>query len=347
MLLLYIHIPFCDSKCGYCAFFSQVDKEALVEPYFISLLEDLKHTIRYFGVQNITSVFVGGGTPNFVDSKYYIPIFKFLEPLLASDCEVTFEINPNLLKECWLSDVKQLGLNRLSCGVQSFYDDKLQVLERAHRRYDIFKSFEIASKHIENISLDLIYDCKLDTQERISYELESALKLPIKHISAYSLSIDSNSRFGDSNAYNLQSKDSFGIFVRDFLHSKKFRQYEVSNFAFDKKCKHNLGYWSGTEYLGVGASSVGRVGCSRYVSPANIEQYISKPLERKKEILSKNDLDFENVFMGLRSEVGVEKKLLKANKLHYAITDNLCVEKNGYIYANDFFLADSLALYLT
>ena len=346
-MLLYIHIPFCDSKCGYCAFFSQVNKEEFIEPYFQALLKDLQHNIIHFKVQNITSVFVGGGTPNFVDSKYYIPIFKFLEPFLIGDCEITFEANPNLLRESWLLNVKQLGLNRLSFGVQSFYDDKLQMLERTHRKYDIFKSFDIASRHINNISLDLIYDCKLDTKERMMYELESALKLPINHLSAYSLSIDSNSRFGDNNAYNLQAKESFGIFVRDFLHSRNFKQYEVSNFTYTNKCRHNLGYWSGAEYLGIGASSVGRIGYIRYMAISNIEQYIAKPLERKKEILSQKDLDFENVFMGLRSEVGVKKNLLKQDKLHHAIANNLCVEQNGYIYANDFFLADSLALYLT
>lgn len=346
-MILYIHIPFCDSKCGYCAFFSQINKEDLIEPYFQALLKDLKHHIRYFKVQNITSIFVGGGTPNLVDSKYYIPIFTLLEPFLTNDCEITFEANPNLLTQSWLLETKQLGLNRLSFGVQSFYDDKLQILERTHKKDDVLMAFNIASKYINNMSLDLIYDCKFDTKERMLYELESALKLPINHLSAYSLSIDSHSRFGDNEAYHLQAKESFGIFIRDFLQSKNFMQYEVSNFAYTNKCKHNLGYWSGSEYLGIGASAVGRVGYMRYSAAANIEQYIAQPLERKKEILSQEDLNFENVFMGLRSEIGVKKTLLKQDKLQYAITGNLCIEKNGYIYTNDFFLADSLALYLT
>lgn len=346
-MILYIHIPFCDSKCGYCAFFSQVHKENLIEPYFKALLKDLRHIITHFNVKNFESVFVGGGTPNFADSKHYIPIFTLLEPFLTNDCEITFEANPNLVTESWLLEIRQLGLNRLSFGVQSFYTDKLQMLERTHKKDDVFRAFDIASRYINNISLDLIYDCKLDTKDRMLYELESALELPINHLSAYSLSIDSNSRFGDKNAYNLQAKESFGIFIRDFLHSHNFRQYEVSNFAYTNKCRHNLGYWGGAEYLGIGASSVGKVGYIRYVAPANIEQYIAQPLERKKEILSQEDLNFENVFMGLRSEVGVEKNLLKQDKLQYTITSNLCIEKNGYIYANDFFLADSLAIYLT
>lgn len=347
VVLLYIHIPFCDSKCGYCAFFSQVNKNALVSAYFNALLKDLRHTIRHFNVVDIASVFVGGGTPNFVDSKHYIPIFTFLEPFLANDCEITFEANPNLLSESWLVEAKHIGLNRLSFGIQSFYDDKLQMLERTHRKDDISISFSIASRHIENISLDLIYDCKLDTRERVLYELESALNMPINHLSAYSLSIDSKSRFGDNNLYDLQAKESFGYILSDFLHSRNFRQYEVSNFALTNKCRHNIGYWSGAEYLGVGASAVGRVENIRYVAPANIEHYIAQPLERKCEILSQSDLNFESVFMGFRSEVGVKKGLLKQDKLYHALTNNLCREENGQIYANDFFIADSLSLYLT
>lgn len=346
-LLLYIHIPFCDSKCGYCAFFSQVNKENMITPYFQALLKDIKHTLKHFSVKKITSIFVGGGTPNFVDSKHYKEIFNLLMPLCVNDCEITFEMNPNLITHAWVKEIKGLGANRLSIGVQSFYDDKLQMLERVHSYDDIFRAFDIAYKHVENISLDLIYDCKLDTNKRIEYELESALKLPINHLSAYSLSIDSNSRFGDRKAYSLQSRESFGVFVRDFLQKKGFRQYEVSNFSYKNKCKHNLGYWNGEAYLGVGASSVGRVDSVRYFGAANLEQYIANPLQRKEEVLSQNDLNFESIFMGFRSEIGVEKSLLNKAKLKYVIESNLCYEYDNRIYANDFFLADSIALYLS
>lgn len=345
-MLLYIHIPFCDSKCGYCAFFSQVNKEDMITPYFQALLKDIKYTLQHFNVKQITSIFVGGGTPNFVDSKHYIEIFRHLLPLCTSDCEITFEMNPNLLSHTWLEEIKNLGANRLSIGVQSFHNDKLQMLERVHTYDDIARAFDIAYNHINNISLDLIYDCKLDTQERMQYELESALKLPINHLSAYSLSIDSHSRFGDRQDHTLQSKESFGIFVRDFLQNNNFKQYEVSNFARVNKCKHNLGYWRGDIYLGVGASSVGRVDLIRYFAPANLEQYIANPTQRKKEYLSLNDLHFESIFMGFRSEIGVEKKLLNQTKLQYVIDDNLCYEYNDRVYANDFFLVDSIALYL-
>ena len=358
LLLLYIHIPFCDSKCGYCAFFSQVNKENMIKPYFESLSKDIEHTLKYFSVEKITSIFVGGGTPNFVDSKYYLDIFRILTPFCVSDCEITFEMNPNLISNTWLNEIKSLGVNRLSIGVQSFYDDKLQMLERVHVYDDIFRAFDIAYKHIDNISLDLIYDCRLDTQYRIEYELESALKLPINHISAYSLSIDSNSRFGDRKDYSLQARESFGVFVRDFLRAKDFKQYEVSNFTLvnkcksnkfqhDFKCKHNLGYWRGDEYLGVGVSSVGRVDFVRYFAVSNLEQYIINPTKRKKELLSQNDLHFESIFMGFRSEIGVEKILLNQSKLKYVIENNLCYEYDNRIYTNDFFLADSIALYLS
>lgn len=343
---LYIHIPFCDSKCGYCAFFSQVEKRELIPAYFIALQRDLAHVLKQFQVQHITSIFVGGGTPNIADSKYYAPLFQLLESFLTSDCEITFEANPNLLTQSWLTGILPLGINRLSLGVQSFYTDKLQLLERAHTQKDIESAFNIAQKYLDNISLDLIYDCKLDTKERLFYELDSALRLPINHLSAYSLSIEENSRFGDKKSYNLQSNESFGIFVRDFLDSKGFLQYEVSNFAATKKCEHNLGYWRGEEYLGIGASAVGRIKNLRYFATQSIEGYIANPLQRREEHLNQKDLDFESIFMGLRSEIGVEKSLLNPHKLAIACNENVCYENHNRVYAKDFFLADSLALYL-
>ena len=137
------------------------------------------------------------------------------------------------------------------------------------------------------------------------------------------------------------------MLVRDFLQKKGFRQYEVSNFSYKNKCRHNLGYWQGKSYLGVGASSVGRVDSVRYFATPNLEQYITNPFQRKEEALSQNDLNFESIFMGFRSEIGVEKSLLNQAKLQYVIESNLCYEYDNRIYANDFFLADSIALYLT
>ncbi len=344
---LYIHIPFCDSKCGYCAFFSKINQDDLIAPYFDALLKDLKHQIEYFNIKKLSSIFVGGGTPNFVDSKYYDKIFEVLKPLCIADCEITLESNPNLLKESWLLHLKNLGLNRLSLGVQSFYADKLNMLERNHSIRDILHAFEIAHKHLSNISLDLIYDCKLDSKIRLEQEILNAINLKVNHISAYSLSIDPSSRFGKKKRYELQSNDGFGEFIKICLENHGFNQYEVSNFAYRNKCRHNLGYWRGNEYLGIGVSAVGRIRDIRYYTSPNLQNYIRNPLKKEKEYLSKKDLEFENIFLGLRSEIGVDKTILNKNKLKIVLDEGLCHESNQRIYSNNFFIADSLSLYLS
>ena len=343
---LYIHIPFCDSKCGYCAFFSKTNQEHFIAPYFQALIKDLQYQLEHYKIQNVTSIFIGGGTPNFVDSRYSEPLFALLAPLCAEECEITLESNPNLLTKEWLLDLKELGLNRLSLGIQSFYEDKLNLLERQHSQKDIIYACNLACKYIDNVSLDLIYDCALDSKERLKNELQYVLHLGIQHLSAYSLSIDKDSHFSRNNRHDTQSSESFGEFIRDYLYSYNFKQYEVSNFTDSKKCKHNLGYWNGNEYLGVGTSAVGRIGYERYTCIANIESYIQNPLQKHIEILNDNILQFEAVFLGLRSEVGVPKDIVDTQKLAIVCDEKLCYEDEQRIYATNLFLADSLALYL-
>lgn len=359
--MLYIHIPFCDSKCGYCAFFSAINKTHLIESYFTSLLLDLKSQLNFAHnlgkFKKINSVFIGGGTPNMVDSKFYKNVFETFLPFCEVNCEISIESNPNLLTKKWLNEMTQMGVNRLSMGIQSFFSDKLNMLERNHNKKDIQNALNIARNEIDNFSIDLIYDCKLDSKKRMQSELESSIKLEPNHISAYSLSIESNSNFGENKRYDLQyKKESLGYFVRDFLQSSGYKQYEVSNYSKNKKCKHNLGYWQGKEYLGIGAGAVGRLDISnldsktkaiRYSTPKNIESYIKNPLFKHKENLTKQNLDFEKIFLGFRSEIGVDISLCDIKKAKILLDEKMC-EKNGEkIYAKDYFLADSIALYIS
>lgn len=343
---IYIHIPFCDSKCGYCAFFSQVDKLNLIPDYFLALKKDLKYQLEKYNCKNISSIFIGGGTPNIADSKYYIDIFNILEPLFDTDCEITLESNPNILSQKWLLDLKNMGLNRISMGVQSFFDDKLQLLERNHNINDIHKAFNIATKHIKNVNIDLIYDSALDTEKRLRYEIESAINFGVNHISAYSLSIDKNSSFAMQDSNHKLSKTNFSEIVRDILKQNNFNQYEVSNYTKNTPCKHNLSYWESSEYLGIGASAVGRIKNIRYTGIKNIESYIKNPLKKEVEVLKKQDLEFEEIFLGLRSIIGVRKEICNKTRLKILLNENICYEKSNRIYAKDYFLADSLALYI-
>lgn len=364
----------------------------MIESYFAALEIDLKTQLKF--AQNlgkfkkINSVFIGGGTPNMADSKFYKNIFKILESNLEQNCEISIESNPNLLTKNWLNDMQKMGVNRLSMGVQSFFSDKLALLERNHSPQDVTNALNIAQNSIENFSIDLIFDCKIDSFSRLEQELEMAVKLAPAHISAYSLSLDSNSKFGDSKRQDLlvqnaessldsngQNIESFGYFVRDFLGANGFLQYEVSNYARLKKCTHNLCYWRGDEYLGVGAGGVGRldsmidfmesnlvdsikdsiqdsiknkklIHSTRYSGIKNIESYIKNPLLKHKEFLSQNDINFEQIFLGFRSEVGVPHALCNPQKAEILLQENMCHKKGDKIYANDYFLGDSLSLFV-
>ncbi|STQ86991.1 coproporphyrinogen III oxidase family protein [Helicobacter muridarum] len=348
---IYIHIPFCDSKCGYCAFFSQTNQEYLIQDYFKALYKDIQYTLAIHNITYISSIFIGGGTPNVVPARYYESIFELLMPLCNienanSSIEISIESNPNTLTQEWLETLCYFGVNRLSLGVQSFYSDKLILLQRAHSPRDIAHSFDLATRFLDNISLDMIYDCSLDSKFRLQDELAMALNLGISHISAYSLSIDKDSSFAKTNSNHLLRQESLGYVVRDFLCLNGALHYEVSNFALPKKCQHNLGYWNSEEYLGFGASAVSRVGTKRTYATKNLQGYIANPSYRIIEELSLRDLEFEEIFLGFRSEVGVRRKLLNQERLNIALSNNLCLEKDSRVYSKDFFIADELALYL-
>ena len=159
-MLIYIHIPFCDSKCSYCSFNSYVDKFSLKETYMQALLKQLSFELQRFGAtqNSIETLFIGGGTPSTVEPELYEPIFTLLRPYLQEDAEITTEANPNSATYEWIVGMKNLGVNRISFGVQSFNDEKLKFLHRAHNKDDAIIAVQNASKAgIKNISLDMAF----------------------------------------------------------------------------------------------------------------------------------------------------------------------------------------------
>lgn len=335
-MLLYIHIPFCTSKCGYCAFNSFVDKEGEIEAYIKALCKDIAHSLKD-NTQSITSIFFGGGTPNFLDSRYYGEIFETIHKNASVDreCEISLECNVNLLHLAWCKDLLSLGANRLSVGIQSFDENKLAFLQREHRAKDIALNVEYAlNAGFKNVSCDIITNTALDSKKVIEADIANALRLPITHISVYALSIDEGSRFALESKQvikglqtQLESKDDFCFFARELLEKAGFYQYEVSNYAKDSKlnskigadsksginfqCRHNLGYWQGREYIGCGAGAVGRLGNRRVRAYPQLASYINTPHKRLVEILSQRDLCVENIMLGLRCAMGVEMGVLE------------------------------------
>lgn len=349
-MLAYLHIPFCDSKCHYCAFNSYTSMHSLKKEYMQAVVLHLREDLELFAVKkdSISSLFIGGGTPSTISSELYEDFFQILHPYLQQNAEITSEANPNSASRSWLKGMKKLGVNRVSFGAQSFYDDKLKFLGRAHNKNEAIKAVKNAhSIGFENISLDLMYGTMLDTEERIKKECQMALSLPINHISSYSLTLEENTPFEKCLHVSKDDEKLANLFVKT-LKNANFPQYEVSNFG-KYHCKHNLGYWQHKPYLGIGAGAVGFDGEARYYPHKDIKQYINLPLIKNKEHLSQEDLLLEKIFLGLRSVVGVKKTLLSKNQLKKA--DTLLKEKkltckDETFFVKDFFIADEIALYI-
>ncbi|MCI7046804.1 MULTISPECIES: radical SAM family heme chaperone HemW [Helicobacter] len=348
---VYLHIPFCDSKCGYCAFNSKTNKNHLKEEYMQALSKDLQNKLLDFSISKVTSLYIGGGTPSVVKSQQYHNIFNILEPYFIQDIEINIEANPNSLSLEWIGDLKQMGVNRLSLGVQSFFADKLRFLERNHRVDSVFESIDNATKvGLENLSIDLIYGTPFCNQDLLNQEIQIASKLPINHISAYQLSIDEGSRFSIQKKQEFSGEfagfASMGHFVREELRQAGFLQYEVSNYSRGYQSRHNLAYWEQKDYLGVGAGGVGCIAGVRSYGVCEIEEYL-KETEYTQEILSQRDLDLEHLFLGFRSCVGVlEDKITKKKELEILLKEKKVEKKAERIYAKDYFLGDELALFL-
>ncbi len=294
------------------------------------------------------TLFIGGGTPSVVDFREYESFFSLVSPFLKKDAEITIEANPNSINESWLEGMLKLGINRISIGVQSFFDDKLELLGRAHRAKNAKEAvLKAKGAGFSHINIDLIYSTILDTKDRLLKELDFAFSLPIDHISAYSLTLEENTPFENREDLKKDEEES-AIFFRDEIKRRGFYQYEVSNFG-KYKSKHNLGYWRYKEYMGIGAGAVGFIENKRLYPHFDIEEYIKDPFFKKEEILTKEDIKREKIFLGLRSEVGFDIDILNKEELKRVkelVKLNKLFIENNRVYSVDFFLADEIALFI-
>lgn len=349
-ILLYIHIPFCDSKCHYCSFNSYVDKFDQINAYMDALYLQLEHELKRFDAKKgaISSVFIGGGTPSTVQSALYANIFSLLGAYLKEGAEITTEANPNSASAQWLSGMKELGCNRVSFGVQSFNDTKLKFLGREHTADEAINAVKNAREiGFEHISLDLIYATKVDTKELLGQDIQTAFSLPIDHISAYALTIEEKTLF---ESYPEAAKERLELttFFIDAIKAKGFEQYEISNFG-SYRCTHNIGYWQLQNYMGVGSGAVGMLNNKRFYPSTDIEAYISNPLDISVEELSEEDLKTEKLFLGLRSCVGIDTQTLSPTenkKLELLLSEDKLLRLNDRAYNPDFLLSDEIVLFL-
>lgn len=315
-----------------------------------ALYKQLAYELERFKAKenSIETLFIGGGTPSTIDPKLYAPIFELLNPYLQKDIEITTEANPNSATKIWLEGMKNLGVNRVSFGVQSFDENKLKALNRAHTpkqaKEAILHAKAIGFKHL---SLDIIYNYQDDTKELLSNDIKQAFELPIDHISAYELTIEDGTKFSNTPEVR-QDDDNLAFFVADEIKKLGFTHYEISNFG-TYQSRHNKGYWELKDYIGVGAGAVGFLKERRFYPTTGIETYIENPLEITEEILTTDELLTEKIFLGLRSCIGIKKSLLSEimiEKAQILCKENKLKCNDTHYYNDNFFLSDELALYI-
>ncbi len=317
----------------------------------LALKTQIEHELKRFDAKNksIESLFIGGGTPSTVAPKLYEPIFRLLKPYLGDDIEITSEANPNSATYAWLEGMYKLGVNRISFGVQSFDRDKLKLLNRAHTDMQAKESIQNAHKiGFKNLSLDLIYATLGDTKELLQNDLDEAFALPINHISAYALTIEEGTVF-ETKPQMSRERLELTQWLFQEITCRGFEQYEISNFG-TYKSTHNLGYWLYRDYIGAGSGAVGKLNNKRYYPTCSLEEYIQNPLDIREEILNEDDQRLEKIFLGLRSQVGVQSSILNKNELKQAqllLKEKKLTIDNATFYNKEFLLADEIALFLT
>lgn len=319
-----------------------------------ALKKQLRNNLDNYVIKHnkkIETVFIGGGTPSTIKPSEYEEIFEMIKPHLEEFAEITTEANPNSASYEWLQSMKNLGVNRVSFGVQSFDNDKLKFLGRAHNSNSAIKSIQNAKEiGFKGINCDIIYGVQNDTMESLKKDFDTAFSLPITHLSAYSLTIEEGTKFFDRSSVKIDDEElSYEIF--DYINKNGFHQYEISNFAKNKESesKHNYGYWQHKEYLGVGAGAVGYINQERHYPSKSLEEYIQKPLDYEIEEIDLNDVKTEKILLGFRSLNGVEISLFneeEMKKIDDLIKyDKVYMEENR-IFNKNFLLSDELALYI-
>ena len=300
---------------------------------------------------SIETLFIGGGTPSTIKHEEYKKMFEIIKPFINENTQITTEANPNSATKQWLEGMYELGVKRVSFGVQSFNDKKLKTLGRAHSSNRAIKAIQNASCiGFKDINCDIIYAVEGDSIETLKQDFDLIATLPITHVSAYSLTIEKHTKFFNQRDIKIDD-EILSQEIFSYLNNIGFNQYEVSNFAKDKKyqSRHNIGYWKHKEYLGIGCGAVGYMNKTRYYTHKELEKYIEDPLFIEVEKLSDNQIKVEKVLLGFRTFLGVDLNLFTANekvKINELIFEKKLDIINNKVINSNFLLADEIALYI-
>lgn len=321
---IYIHVPFCKSKCYYCDFVSFPNKINAVKAY----INALKKEMEQFDVSNynVTTIYIGGGTPSYIDAENIKQIFEILNKKLENndtriqDMEITIEINPGTATIEKLKTYKKLGINRISMGLQSTQDRLLKEIGRIHTYQEFLSTYKMARKvGFNNINVDLMIGLPTQNIEDIKQSLEEVVKLQPEHISVYSLIVEEGTVIEkrlNNEEIELPQEDverRMYWYVKNYLELQGYLQYEISNFT--KKgygSKHNLNCWRQKEYIGFGVAAHSYIEDTRFGNIDNLEEYIKNieenHLEKNRiieEKQTKEDKEKEFMMLGFRKTEGI------------------------------------------
>ncbi len=309
---IYIHIPFCRRKCGYCSFVSYEDDSRIGE-YVSSLIREIRG--RQVDNRSVDTVFFGGGTPSLLtSSQYYTLLNTIYDHFSVSDkCEITTEANPGTVDKVGLKDLHSMGFNRLSLGIQSLDDDDLRYLGRIHDREEALLAIKDArSAGFDNINIDLIYGLPERRPGVWPKVLDEVGKLEITHLSMYALTLEEDTPLARSITLGKHAPLSDDMAADDYDAVDRaglpFEQYEISNWALPGlECQHNLKYWHRHDYHGFGVAAHSCVGRERFANTGDLKGYIDDPLDSVdfREELDDEKMMGETIMLALRTSEGV------------------------------------------
>lgn len=316
---IYIHIPFCKKKCDYCDFVSFSNKDSNVEKY----IEAVKKEIELQKIKTeITTIYIGGGTPSYIDSKYIEQIMEELKKKnISKTAEITIEVNPGTVTSDKLKDYKKIGINRISIGLQTSKNELLKQIGRIHKFEEFLETYKIARKvGFKNINVDLMLGLPNQRIKDLKESLEKVIELKPEHISVYSLIVEEETPMAnkiESGELELPDEElerNMYWYAKNTLELNGYKHYEISNFAKQGyESKHNVNCWNQKEYIGIGVSAHSYRDITRYSNTENLAEYIrnikNEKLERNKiihEIQKEDDLKKEYMLLGLRQIDGIK-----------------------------------------
>lgn len=351
---IYIHVPFCGKKCGYCDFYSLKYSKDNADAYVQAVLRNLD----YYGKPQtpVDTVYFGGGTPSLLSTDQLALIIERIQNRfsLEDNCEITLEANPSGLSPDRLKKLRYIGINRLSIGVQSMTDSQLQFLGRSHSSARAEKAvLDAADAGFDNISCDLMLALPGQTMKDLEYSVSRFCSMPISHISAYILKVESGTPFDCANVRSRLPDDELTaelyLHTVDILEQHGFFQYEVSNFAKPSfESRHNCRYWQCRDYLGIGPSAHSCCGGKRFAAESDLEKFISSHVQPV-YVTDESPCGFEEYAMlRLRLRDGldlrsagekrsmIEKKLPPLIKAGYIIFNNdiISLTPKGFLMSN-------------